>query len=176
MEDIQSGTGPRSVREGGVAPRRAGEGHGWGGGTELGKGLIGKGVGYRLPSFPTIPSLGVTAVLRCEEQHRGSPGSSCCSGIRQKWFWYSLPWSRWRADAAPCCSAVLLGRSAGSVPLISFNEALQFFQTADLSECRVCAGPTFTPELFPALCSVVGQLCLMLLIPIASALLRLSSV
>ncbi|NXX21066.1 ELMD3 protein, partial [Podargus strigoides] len=29
------------------------------------------------------------------------------------------------------------GPLAGAVPLISFNEALQFFQTADLSECRV---------------------------------------
>ncbi|KAM6341380.1 ELMO domain-containing protein 3 [Podargus strigoides] len=33
------------------------------------------------------------------------------------------------------------GPLAGAVPLISFNEALQFFQTADLSECRVWAGP-----------------------------------
>ncbi|NXK46923.1 ELMD3 protein, partial [Chauna torquata] len=30
----------------------------------------------------------------------------------------------------------LVGKSAGSAPLISFNEALQHFQTADLSECR----------------------------------------
>ncbi|NXG39919.1 ELMD3 protein, partial [Dromaius novaehollandiae] len=30
----------------------------------------------------------------------------------------------------------LLEESAGPVPLISFNEALQYFQTADLSECR----------------------------------------
>ncbi|XP_021230570.1 ELMO domain-containing protein 3 isoform X3 [Numida meleagris] len=43
---------------------------------------------------------------------------------------------RCRADASLCHSAVLLGRSAGPVPLISFNEALQFFQTTDLSECR----------------------------------------
>lgn len=39
-------------------------------------------------------------------------------------------------EAVEDIQSVLLGRSAGSVPLISFNEALQFFQTADLSECR----------------------------------------
>ncbi|NXJ38841.1 ELMD3 protein, partial [Ciconia maguari] len=33
------------------------------------------------------------------------------------------------------------GTSAGAAPPISFNEALQYFQTADLSECRVRAGP-----------------------------------
>ncbi|XP_074837958.1 ELMO domain-containing protein 3 isoform X2 [Carettochelys insculpta] len=30
----------------------------------------------------------------------------------------------------------IVGRSAGHMPLIAFNEALQYFQTADLSECR----------------------------------------
>ncbi|NXI64721.1 ELMD3 protein, partial [Anseranas semipalmata] len=49
------------------------------------------------------------------EQRQGSPG---------------------RADAAPRLPAGLLGQPAGPVPLISFNEALQYFQTADLSECR----------------------------------------
>ncbi|XP_072213057.1 ELMO domain-containing protein 3 [Excalfactoria chinensis] len=39
-------------------------------------------------------------------------------------------------EAVEDIQSVLLGRSAGSVPLISFNEALQFFQTTDLSECR----------------------------------------
>ncbi|XP_074020403.1 ELMO domain-containing protein 3 [Numenius arquata] len=33
------------------------------------------------------------------------------------------------------------GTSASASPPISFNEALQYFQTADLSECRVRAGP-----------------------------------
>ncbi|XP_010178385.1 PREDICTED: ELMO domain-containing protein 3, partial [Mesitornis unicolor] len=33
------------------------------------------------------------------------------------------------------------GPSAGAAPPISFNEALQYFQTTDLSECRVRAGP-----------------------------------
>ncbi|XP_046759424.1 ELMO domain-containing protein 3 isoform X5 [Gallus gallus] len=78
---------------------------------------------------------------RISSQHRGvqhwvSPGCSGCSGVRQNWLWHSLPWSGCRADAALCHSAVLRGRSAGPVPLISFNEALQFFQTTDLSECR----------------------------------------
>uniref|UniRef100_A0A8B9EQQ4 ELMO domain containing 3 n=1 Tax=Anser cygnoides TaxID=8845 RepID=A0A8B9EQQ4_ANSCY len=44
-----------------------------------------------------------------------------------------------RADAAPRLPAGLPGKS-GPVPLISFNEALQHFQTADLSACRVRAG------------------------------------
>ncbi|XP_046787755.1 ELMO domain-containing protein 3 isoform X8 [Gallus gallus] len=39
-------------------------------------------------------------------------------------------------EAVEDIQSVLLGRSAGPVPLISFNEALQFFQTTDLSECR----------------------------------------
>ncbi|KAM9250306.1 ELMO domain-containing protein 3 isoform 2-T2 [Cariama cristata] len=33
------------------------------------------------------------------------------------------------------------GMSASAAPLISFNEALQYFQTADLSDCRVRTGP-----------------------------------
>ncbi|KAM6395631.1 LOW QUALITY PROTEIN: ELMO domain-containing protein 3 [Rhynochetos jubatus] len=37
------------------------------------------------------------------------------------------------------------GSSASATPLISFNEALQYFQTADLSECRVRAGPHTHP-------------------------------
>lgn len=37
--------------------------------------------------------------------------------------------------------AGLGGTSASAAPPISFNEALQYFQTADLSECRVRAGP-----------------------------------
>ncbi|XP_046759433.1 ELMO domain-containing protein 3 isoform X8 [Gallus gallus] len=39
-------------------------------------------------------------------------------------------------EAVEDIQSVLRGRSAGPVPLISFNEALQFFQTTDLSECR----------------------------------------
>ncbi|OXB73879.1 UNVERIFIED_CONTAM: hypothetical protein H355_005708, partial [Colinus virginianus] len=39
-------------------------------------------------------------------------------------------------EAVEDIQSVLLGRSAGPVPLISFNEALQFFQTTDLSESR----------------------------------------
>ncbi|XP_063214600.1 ELMO domain-containing protein 3 isoform X4 [Chroicocephalus ridibundus] len=35
----------------------------------------------------------------------------------------------------------LWGTLASAAPPISFNEALQYFQTADLSECRVRAGP-----------------------------------
>ncbi|KAM6331269.1 ELMO domain-containing protein 3 isoform 3-T3 [Alca torda] len=35
----------------------------------------------------------------------------------------------------------LWGTLANAAPPISFNEALQYFQTADLSECRVRAGP-----------------------------------
>ena len=49
VEDIQSGTGPRSVWGWGHSSQRV-----WGG-TWLG----------RLPSFPTILSLGVTAAPRC---------------------------------------------------------------------------------------------------------------
>ncbi|EMP28561.1 ELMO domain-containing protein 3 [Chelonia mydas] len=36
----------------------------------------------------------------------------------------------------------IVGTSAGPVPLIAFNEALQYFQTADLSECRKKIQPT----------------------------------
>ncbi|XP_077662107.1 ELMO domain-containing protein 3 isoform X1 [Eretmochelys imbricata] len=38
--------------------------------------------------------------------------------------------------------AGIVGTSAGPVPLIAFNEALQYFQTADLSECRKKIQPT----------------------------------
>ncbi|XP_042715230.2 ELMO domain-containing protein 3 isoform X1 [Chrysemys picta bellii] len=38
--------------------------------------------------------------------------------------------------------AGIVGTSAGHVPLIAFNEALQYFQTADLSECRKKIQPT----------------------------------
>ena len=45
------------------------------------------------------------------------------------------------ANPVLCLPAGLGGTSAGAAAPISFNEALQYFQTADLSECRVRAGP-----------------------------------
>lgn len=45
------------------------------------------------------------------------------------------------ANAILCLPAGLWGTLASAAPPISFNEALQYFQTADLSECRVRAGP-----------------------------------
>lgn len=45
------------------------------------------------------------------------------------------------ANAVLCPPSGLGGTSAGAAAPISFNEALQYFQTADLSECRVWAGP-----------------------------------
>lgn len=165
--------------DGGTAHRGSGEGHGWGGGGELGKGQKGWEEECASGSLHSPPSQALVLLQHQGVQHWVSPGCSGCSGVRQNWLRHSLPWSGCRGDAALCHSAVLLGRSAGPVPLISFNEALQFFQTTDLSECRVCAGPanpTFTPELFPASCSLVGQLRLVLLFPIASALPQPSSV
>ncbi|XP_067168519.1 ELMO domain-containing protein 3 isoform X4 [Apteryx mantelli] len=51
------------------------------------------------------------------------------------------PGEEWRRaqeewEAVENIQSGLLEESAGPVPLISFNEALQHFQTADLSECR----------------------------------------
>ncbi|XP_044859832.1 ELMO domain-containing protein 3 isoform X1 [Mauremys mutica] len=45
-------------------------------------------------------------------------------------------------EAVESLQSGLVGTSAGHVPLIAFNEALQYFQTADLSECRKKIQPT----------------------------------
>ncbi|XP_032629299.1 ELMO domain-containing protein 3 [Chelonoidis abingdonii] len=45
-------------------------------------------------------------------------------------------------EAVESLQTGLVGTSAGHVPLIAFNEALQYFQTADLSECRKKIQPT----------------------------------
>ncbi|XP_030407748.1 ELMO domain-containing protein 3 isoform X1 [Gopherus evgoodei] len=45
-------------------------------------------------------------------------------------------------EAVESLQSGLVGTSAGQVPLIAFNEALQYFQTADLSECRKKIQPT----------------------------------
>lgn len=56
VEDIQSGTGPRSVWDGGTAHRGSGEGHGWGGGGELGKGQKGWEEEWAAGSLHSPPS------------------------------------------------------------------------------------------------------------------------
>ncbi|NXC49200.1 ELMD3 protein, partial [Penelope pileata] len=55
----------------------------------------------------------------------------CVRGLSQEQRSAQEEW-----EAVEDIQTVLLGRPAGAVPLISFHEALQFFQTADLSACR----------------------------------------
>ncbi|KAM9266533.1 LOW QUALITY PROTEIN: ELMO domain-containing protein 3 [Morus bassanus] len=63
-------------------------------------------------------------------------GQPACTEISEE-----LRQAREEWEAVEEIQSGLGGTSASAAPPISFNEALQYFQTADLSECRVRAGP-----------------------------------
>ncbi|KAM7080892.1 LOW QUALITY PROTEIN: ELMO domain-containing protein 3 [Ciconia maguari] len=69
------------------------------------------------------------ALVRGAEQPAGTEISEELRRAQEEW------------EAVEEIQSGLGGTSAGAAPPISFNEALQYFQTADLSECRVRAGP-----------------------------------
>ncbi|KAM6191231.1 LOW QUALITY PROTEIN: ELMO domain-containing protein 3 [Sarcoramphus papa] len=69
------------------------------------------------------------ALVRGAEQAVGAEISEELQRAQEEW------------EAVEEIQSGLGGTSAGAAPPISFNEALQYFQTADLAECRVRAGP-----------------------------------
>ncbi|XP_075592727.1 ELMO domain-containing protein 3 isoform X3 [Balearica regulorum gibbericeps] len=93
-----------------------------------------------------------------ERQRFPPPGKSLpISALRQNGLLQALVWgagqpagpesneelrrAREEWEALEEIQSGLGGTSLAAAPPISFNEALQYFQTADLSECRVRAGP-----------------------------------
>ncbi|XP_068776860.1 ELMO domain-containing protein 3 isoform X2 [Struthio camelus] len=75
-----------------------------------------------------ISALRQNGLLRALMQEAGQPAGAEPSEERRR------AQEEW--EAVENTQSGLLEESAGPVPLISFNEALQYFQTADLSECR----------------------------------------
>ncbi|XP_025932177.1 ELMO domain-containing protein 3 isoform X5 [Apteryx rowi] len=89
-----------------------------GAGQPTGAGVLASAGGSeRTPSWVVHPNLTFGVFLSAE------PG--------EEWRRAQEEW-----EAVENIQSGLLEESAGPVPLISFNEALQHFQTADLSECR----------------------------------------
>ncbi|PKU31741.1 elmo domain-containing protein 3 [Limosa lapponica baueri] len=100
----------------------------------------GRGRGRRTLCLPPAPQ--VFALLPCWKLGVSSPLQNGCSGLRAELVPALGSHSRGaglalrEANAVLCLPAGLGGTSASASPPISFNEALQYFQTADLSECR----------------------------------------
>ncbi|XP_074708393.1 ELMO domain-containing protein 3 isoform X2 [Strix uralensis] len=78
-------------------------------------------------SFP-ISALRQNGLLQALVQGAGQP---VCAEISEELRRAQEEW-----EAVEEIQSGLGGTSASAAPLISFNEALQYFQTADLSECR----------------------------------------
>ncbi|XP_021230571.1 ELMO domain-containing protein 3 isoform X4 [Numida meleagris] len=90
---------------------------------------------------PWLPGLRLPAGSAAAPAHCGAAGRVAAGRSRRRFRWArgisaEQRYAQEEWEAVEDIQSVLLGRSAGPVPLISFNEALQFFQTTDLSECR----------------------------------------
>ncbi|KAM6113215.1 LOW QUALITY PROTEIN: ELMO domain-containing protein 3 [Phoenicopterus ruber ruber] len=84
-----------------------------------------------------ISALGQNGVLQALVQGAGQPaGTEAGEELRR---------AREEWEAVEEIQPGLGGPSAAAAPPISFDEALRYFQTADLSECRVWAGPRALP-------------------------------
>ncbi|KAM6369639.1 LOW QUALITY PROTEIN: ELMO domain-containing protein 3 [Pluvialis apricaria] len=82
---------------------------------------------------PPISALRHNGLLQALVQGVGQPADvEISEGLRR---------AREEWEAVEEIQSGLGGTSASAAPPISFNEALQYFQTADLAECRVWAGP-----------------------------------